>query len=194
MVALASLLLTSLITPSASAQQEGAAPVALVVDSGVVRINRPALTRAISESLQRPVVSLADRRARESRGRLSIAFEAPDRWVLRYEERDRSAWVSERIRPGQLRARLAELSATVLEQAMNEPSPPTRRRGWESWERAFRRAMHAEIIDPFQDNPPQPIRRRRRHRRYRFTEVIDPFDATHILDGAFSEVVDPWNP
>lgn len=200
MVAALSGVCVVLAAASASAQDDEL--LVVVVDPGPTRLNPTALGRAIGEATSREVVRMTDERAPSASGRLTIAFSAPDRWVLRYEARGQVAWVSDRIaRPGTLRARLAELSQNVVARVDGGSGPapreadraparsPARR---SSWNDDVILALQDEIVDPFADTP-RP--RRREPISILWSEVVDPFadrppraDIRHV----FSEVLDPW--
>lgn len=177
--------------------------VVLVIDPGQARVNLDALTRAIEGALDhQTVVRMTDERAPQAEGRLTIAFSNPNRWVLRYEAEGQVAWVSDRItRPGELRARLADLSRQLVAsvegtsgQVDDEPPPvrqtQTQRR--RAWTEDIILALQDEIVDPF-ENMPRP---RSRPVSVLWSEVVDPFQDSppraHARE-VWSEVLDPWS-
>lgn len=201
------LLATLGLAPSlASAQDE---VLVLIVDAGPTRINLTALSTSISRSVGREVVRMTDDRAPTARGRLTIAFSPPNRWVLRYEAGGQVAWVSDRItRPGRLRNRLAELSSNVVRivdgdraQARRRERRASRRAAGAgrttgtttSWDDEVIQALQDEIIDPFADTP---RRERRDPVTVLWSEVVDPFatggSRTQVGE-VWTEVLDPWS-
>ena len=161
----------------------------LTVDPGETRIDQARLQSAIERSTGRSVIRMTDERAPLARGRLTIAFSRPDRWVLRYEARGQEAWVSDRIsRSGDLRERLATLShqvVSVVDGSDPRPAPSG------SWDEDVIRALQDEIIDPFTHDPP----RRRPPVSVLWSEVVDPFadpGARTRVGEVWSEVLDPW--
>lgn len=175
------------IASSAAAQHDGV--LVLVVDPGSARINIESLGHAIEGALSRPVVRMTDDRAQRATGRLSIAFSSPNRWVLRYEAEGQVAWVSDRItHPGSLRARLVELSRSLVSQV--ETSDQAERH--HAWSEDVILALQDEILDPFADAPPAP---RPRPISVLWSEVVDPFhdDPPRAqVHEVWSEVLDPW--
>jgi hypothetical protein len=186
----AAVLAGALATPSLAAAQSGESLLVLVVDPGPTRVNMARLRRAIGGAVDRTVVRMTDERAQSARGRLSIAFSQPDRWVLRYEAGGQVAWVSDRIRsPARLRERLAQLSRNVVDRV--ESSSEARRR--RAWDEDVILALQNEIVDPFADDPPQ--RSEREPVTVLWSEVVDPFvDRTPRADvrEVWTEVIDPW--
>jgi hypothetical protein len=174
--------------PRAAAQREDL--LVLVVDPGPTRLNQARLRRAIGGAIDRTVVRLTDERAQRARGRLSIAFSRPDRWVLRYEAGGQVAWVSDRIRrPGRLRRRLADLSRQVVGR-VEESSSARRRRAWDE---EVILALQNEIVDPFADDPPR--REEREPVTILWSEVVDPFvdrSPRAEIREVWTEVLDPW--
>ena len=161
----------------------------LVLDPGETRLDQVRLQSAIERSTGRSVIRLTDARAPAARGRLTIAFSRPDRWVLRYEAGGQVAWVSDRItRPGELRERLATLSHDVVNVVDDQDRPAERS---SSWEDDVIHALQDEIIDPFSGDPP----RQRRPVTVLWSEVVDPFTnrgpRAHVGE-VWSEVLDPW--
>jgi len=162
--------------------------VVLVLDAGSTRVNTDSVGRAIAGAIDRPVVRMTDERAQAADARLTIAFTSPDRWVLRYESRGQVGWVSDRIPPSALRARLAQLSAELVTRV--ESSPAARRR--EAWSEDVILALRDEIVDPFETDPRPP---RSRPISVLWSEVVDPFSSdpprAHVRE-VWSEVLDPW--
>lgn len=190
--------------PSVAAAQD---VLVLVVDAGDTPINQRRLVTAIENATHREVIRMTDERAPMARGRLSIAYQRPNRWVLRYEAGGQVAWIADRVdHPSELRGRLAALAAsvvTVIDGAPREapardlqrPSttspdrPGARRRG--SWDDDIILALRDELVDPFAEEAPT----RRDRRALLWSEVVDPF-ATPSSRGrgreVWSEVLDPW--
>lgn len=165
----------------------------LVLDPGETRLDLARLQTAIERSTGRSVIRMTDERAPTARGRLTIAFSRPNRWVLRYEAGGQVAWVSDRItRSGELRERLATLSrdvVTVVDDRGRPAERPTERPG--SWDDDVIHALQDEIIDPFSNDPP----RQRRPVTVLWSEVVDPFTdrgARAHVGEVWSEVLDPW--
>lgn len=181
--------------PSVGAAQSEESPVVLMVDPGPTRLNVNRLQRAIGEALQRTVIRMTDARAQTASGRLSIAFSAPDRWVLRYEAGGQVAWVSDRVRGARrLRSRLTELSRNVVSRVENS-SEARRRRAWDqAWDDALIIALQNEIVDPFEGERPEQDGRE--PVTLLWSEVIDPFvdrPSRAELGQVWTEVLDPWD-
>lgn len=172
-----------------SAAAQDSRVLVLIVDPGSVRMNVESLGQAIQGALERPVVRMTDERAPSARGRLSIAFSSPNRWVLRYEAEGQVAWVSDQItRPGALRSRLVELSRNLVSQV--EGSGEAERH--HAWTEDVILALQDEILDPFADSPPAP---RARPISVLWSEVVDPFHddpPRAAVREVWSEVLDPW--
>lgn len=186
----------ALTAAGARAQPE---PIVLIVDPGEARVNVAQLGTAISQAIGHPLVRMTDDAARTARGRLTIAFQGPDRWVLRYELAGAVAWISDRIRrPGELRTRLAAMSRDLVAQVAQSQSPATRPaprprtgngNGWDT--DAIIVALQNEIVDPFAGDPP----RASRPVTVLWSEVIDPFTdrpPRASVAEVWSEVIDPW--
>lgn len=176
----------------------------LVVEAGDSPLNQPRLVNAIASATHREVIRMTDERAPLARGRLSIAYQRPNRWVLRYEAGGQVAWITDRVdRASELRSRLAALSAsvvTVIDGAPRatspepEPTPEARpRRPRGSWDDDIILALRDELVDPFAEEPP-PSRGRR---ALLWSEVVDPFASPSERGRTrevWSEVLDPWAP
>ncbi len=176
----------------------------LVVEAGDSPLNQPRLVTAIASATRREVIRMTDERAPLARGRLSIAYQRPNRWVLRYEAGGQVAWITDRVdRPSELRGRLAALSASVVTvidgapRAAAEPAPearPGRPQGTSgAWDDDIILALRDELVDPFAEEPP-PSRGRR---ALLWSEVVDPFASPSERNRTrevWSEVLDPWAP
>lgn len=197
---LALLALLSVAAPAGAHAQD---VMVVVVDSGETTVNQARLIRAIERATRRDVVRMTDERAPQARGRLSIAYERPSRWVLRYEAGGQVAWVADRItNPRELRERLVALSVsvvTVIDGAPNAIQPPPqpepaqraeRRRG--SWDDDIILALRDELVDPFAEDAPTG---RERPYALLWSEVVDPFatpGSRRQGRQVWSEVIDPW--
>lgn len=175
----------------ASAQARDPRPIVLVVDPGRARMSSDRLLRAIAAATEREVVRITDERARDPIGTLTIAYEAPTRWLVRYESRGRSASAHERIaRPGALHATLAAAAARLFAEldaapaTTSAPPPPPRPRD----DRTLYVAWADEILDPFAGLPPPP-----RREVAIYSEVLDPFAPAAARRVVWTEVVDPWD-
>lgn len=172
--------------------------VVLVVDPGSSSVDGDRLTEELAGRLDRTVLRLTDPGARDAGGRLTLAFSAPDRWVLSFEVAGEIEWASEVLPPGDdLEARLATVVARLVAEAEAVPTPtfidPWRVNG------DLTLPPGAEIVDPFRpadalDVPSPPI-------SYVWSEIIDPFAADDAPGFAprggawgtvWSEVLDPW--
>ncbi len=192
-----------LLGPSAAAAQDDL--LVLVVDAGETPINQRRLVSAIESATHREVIRMTDDRAPMARGRLSIAFQRPNRWVLRYEAGGQVAWIADRVeRPSELRGRLAALANSVVTVIDGAPRPapardlqppaatPPRRDRRRSWDDDIILALRDELVDPFAEEAAPP----RDRRALLWSEVVDPF-ATPSGRGrgreVWSEVLDPWS-
>lgn len=190
-----------LLGPSVAAAQD---VLVLVIDAGETPLNQRRLITAIERATHREVIRMTDERAPMARGRLSIAYQRPNRWVLRYEAGGQVAWIADRVdHPSELRNRLAALAesvVTVIDGAPREapardlqrpsPTPPRTRRG--AWDDDIILALRDELVDPFSEEAPAA----RERRALLWSEVVDPF-ATPSSRGrggreVWSEVLDPW--
>ncbi|MCB9598363.1 MAG: hypothetical protein H6719_36955 [Sandaracinaceae bacterium] len=205
-LALGLFLAIALGTSAAAAQEE---LLVLVVEAGETPINQARLVSAIGTATRREVIRMTDSRAPSARGRLSIAYQRPNRWVLQYEAGGQVAWVADHIeRPSDLRPRLAALAASVVTvidgaphavtaQSAQRPTPAappprTRRPRSQSWDEDIILALRDELVDPFAQDAPSG---RDRPVALLWSEVVDPF-ASPSGRGAtrqvWSEVLDPW--
>jgi hypothetical protein len=188
---LAGALLSASLFLAAHAHAQG--PIVLIVDPGELRVNVPQLSTAIQTAVGRPLVRMTDDEARSAQGRLTIAYQSPDRWVLRYEAAGSVAWVTDRIRrPGELRTRLASLSHDLVA-SVDTPAQraPSRSSGANWDDDAVILALQNEIVDPFEGEPvrpPRPV-------SVLWSEVVDPFvdrPSRAPIAEVWSEVLDPW--
>jgi hypothetical protein len=190
-----SALVQSVLVNAAHAQaqaQPARPPIVLVIDAGTARISAARIQRALATALARDVVRITDDAATRAAGTLTIAFSAPNRWVVRYESGGTAVTITQRVtRPGTLTATLTRAATdaiTQLEAAPREAPPPRaeRRRSRDP----YIITLADEIIDPFDGLPPPT------HRAIHvFSEVIDPFEPAHRRDWTiWTEVLDPWVP
>jgi hypothetical protein len=177
----------------AQAQPERGSSVLLVVDGVGDRLHPDALTRALARALRRPVLRMTDERASSAEGRLTVAYSAPNHWVLRYEARGQVAWLTDRIIRGSLTSRLTELTAHLISRveaaSTTAPAPATRGRGWDD---EMVLALANEIVDPFGGDGRVPARTA----SLVWSEVVDPFAGrpSRVTVGEVSsEVLDPWS-
>lgn len=195
------LLAAALLAPTVAAAQDDL--LVLVVDAGETPINQRRLISAIEGATHRQVIRMTDERAPMARGRLSIAYQRPNRWVLRYEAGGQVAWIADRVdHASELRSRLAALSASVVTvidgpprpapaRDLQPPSarPPRQRRG--SWDDDIILALRDELVDPFAEEAPT----HRDRRALLWSEVVDPFASPSSRGRGhevWSEVLDPW--
>jgi hypothetical protein len=188
-------LIPALLTLAAVARVQAQEPVVLIIDPGELRVNVSQLSGAIQQALGRPLVRMTDDAARTARGRLTIAYQNPNRWVLRYEAAGSVAWVTDRInRPGELRSRLASLSHDLVAQVERpaQRTGPSRSGGGGGWDDdSVILALQNEIVDPFAGEPARPPR----PVTVLWSEVVDPFvdrPARAPIAEVWSEVLDPW--
>ncbi|MBX3271748.1 MAG: hypothetical protein KF729_15885 [Sandaracinaceae bacterium] len=171
--------------------------IVLVIDAGDVQLNQARLTSAIAASTRRELIRMTDERAPLAHGRLSIAFQRPNRWVLRYEAGGQVAWITDRVESTrELRDRLTALASSVVAvidgQPRAAPAPAERRstRPRSAWDDDIILALRDELVDPFAAEEP----RQRDRRALLWSEVVDPFASpsrTRTRE-VWSEVLDPW--
>ena len=160
--------------------------IVFVFDGGGARISGERVRRAVATGLQESVIRLTDEAASTARATMTLAFEAPDRWLLDIVRGETHVVRHVRLRTptvGTL-ARVAIALVRDTEAAPVRPLAVTRRR-----EDDWIATIGDEIIDPFSGLPPA------RRGRVILDELVDPFtggastiSSSRRRDG----VIDPW--
>ncbi len=167
------------------AEAQTAPGIVFVFDSGGAPINGERVRRAIAAGLREGVVRITDDEASRARASLTIAFEAPDRWLLEITRGE--ARVVRRVR---LRTPSAGSLARVAIALIHDTEPfPVRAVTVARRDDDWLGTMNDEIIDPFRGAPPA------RRGRAVLDELIDPFSggATSLASGRRHDgVIDPW--
>jgi len=181
-------LLMSLACPASA--QDVAAPdncLAFVYDGSGAHISGDRVRRALAASLQRPVLRLTDPGAETAPGRLTIAFDAPDHWVIDFVHGDVHTTRTIVLRTSSV-ARLARIATAIVAETEPGPSPsrpvtPSARRGeWIA-------LIGDEILDPFAGMPTT----RSRRSLALVQELVDPFSGSPTGRRRYDDVIDPWS-
>jgi hypothetical protein len=186
MLMFAALAPAAALVPSAAVAQSTPS-IVFVFDGGGARISGERVRRAVATGLQQSVVRITDEAAGNAHATLTLAFEAPDRWLLDIVRGESHVVRHVRLRTptvGSL-ARVAIALVHDTETAPVRPRPATLRRD-DDWIAT----IGDEIIDPFGALPP-PIHRTRPV----LDELVDPFTggATTIASSRRRDgVIDPW--
>jgi hypothetical protein len=170
------------------AAAQTAPSIVFVYDGNGARISGERVRRAVATGLHESVIRITDEAASSARATLTLAFEAPDRWLLDIARGDAHVVRHVRLRTptvGSL-ARIAISLIRDTEVAPVRPHTVALRRD-DDWIAT----IGDEILDPFGAIP--PVRRTRGV----VDELVDPFPtgATTIASGRWGDgVIDPWEP
>lgn len=165
----------------------GGAPIILVVDGASGRLSVTRLRRTLEAVLARPVVRPADERAATAGATLTIAFSAPHRWVVRFDEGGAHPTRSMDVRGPALEMLVGLAVDAVGEARTSGAAEPTPVAPPSSASAAIAR-MGSEILDPFVGVPVSRVT------IAVLGELIDPFShsggALRVIGSP--EVLDPW--
>lgn len=187
---LAVTLLASLSSTTALAQAAPpGTPIVFVFDGTGARVSGERVRRALTASLHRPVVRMGDAAAGETPAHLTIAFSAPDRWIVEYARGETHTTRTVILRSPTV-ARLARVVATIVV----DTDPPTPSRAGPVAQRGDWIALVGdEILDPFTTRPPVTRARGRRTTYSPGAELVDPFGNPTSTWHSYDDVIDPWS-
>ena len=174
-------------TPERAWAQEPATPIVFVFDGSGARVSGERVRRVLATALQQSVIRITDEAASGPHTTLTVAFEAPDRWVFDIARGETHVVRHVRLRTPSVGSLARVALALIRDTEIVAPHPQTvvRRRD-DDWLATIR----DEIIDPF--GGVGPIH----HGRVILDELVDPFGggATTISSGRRRDgVVDPWD-
>lgn len=160
--------------------------IVFVFDGSGARISGERVRRAMATGLQRSVIRITDDAASGAPATLTLAFEAPDRWLLDIVRGETHVVRHVRLRTPTVGS-LARVAIALVRDT--EPAPVRARTATLRREDDWVATIGDEIIDPFGAMPPV-------HRaRAVLDELVDPFSggATTIASSRRRDgVIDPW--